>query len=495
MTKNLLHSSLIQALVAATFLLCACLGGSYYVYRCAQTSLFNTVQEYLLSAVKLAALQTNETKHTRLATSGKIHDQDYQSIVMPYHDILKTHHDIKYIYTYVIKNDQFYFIIDTELPSATQEVESANVNELYEEVTPKMRQTVREKKPFVEDEPFSDEWGTFLSAYAPIVDTHNNLKAIIGVDMQIDDYLLRLIDIRRSLIVAASTGCLLSLCVGILVYRIRSKEKSYQNELQRHKAHLELEIADYVIELQSAKEIAETSNEAKSIFLSNITHELRTPLHAILNYASIGKKRIPANDQNNIAKYFSNIHTAGDRLLNLINDLLDLSKLESGKLSYHMEEYDLARLIHDAVNGLETLIEAKRLRSQIDLHTNIIVMRLDQQRIIQVIINLLSNAIKFSPEGSTITITTQHSISVHNNQQVIRCSVQDEGNGIPENEIKSIFDAFIQSSQTRSGAGGTGLGLSICRNIIEGHQGHIWAENNPEGGATFYVELPLTHHT
>lgn len=295
----------------------------------------------------------------------------------------------------------------------------------------------------------------------------------------------------------------------LLVRTIRYslERRRMEDQLRKHREHLELEVNERTADLRKvneqlrneieerkqieqelliAKTDAESANEAKSEFLANMSHELRTPLHAILSFASFGIKKHDSAKPEKLLDYFARIKQSGKVLLALLNNLLDLAKLETGGTTFTFETTDLQTLITFVTNELDAMLSERGLSLTYDPFDFNEVVTLDADKIKQVLRNLLNNAIKFSPQGGIIDIDMCYVDSF------VRVSIRDQGPGIPQDELEAVFDKFVQSSKTKTGAGGTGLGLAICREIIAGHGGRIWAENGPEGGAVFSFEIPLS---
>lgn len=233
----------------------------------------------------------------------------------------------------------------------------------------------------------------------------------------------------------------------------------------------------------AARHAAEESSRTKSDFIANISHELRTPLQSILGFSELGMMR--GKDEPRLMGMFTDIHAAGARMLALVNDLLDVSKIASTLGVVNLERTDIRGLIGPVVQELTPQIHAKRLAVDIQLGPVPLIAKVDPVRFAQVVRNVMANAIKFAPTQTGIELSAYLT-----GEDRICVSVRDHGAGIPVAELDRIFEAFVQSSRTQDGSGGTGLGLAICKTIMDAHGGRITAENAADGGAVFRIYLP-----
>lgn len=248
-------------------------------------------------------------------------------------------------------------------------------------------------------------------------------------------------------------------------------------------------VRDITIQVKAMTAIV-AANQAKSEFLANMSHELRTPMTGILGYARLGIKRFDTLPRNKINEYFEIIQISGFRLMKLLDNVLDFSKLEVGKMQYTMRESDLLVRIHQVITELKPNAAEKGLNFVVESKGEKVAVYCDPEKIVQVLRNILFNAIKFCNSSSEIKIVSEN-IHSETERSVQRISVSNSGVAIPGNELESIFEKFIQSSATKTGAGGTGLGLAICKQIIHDHNGTIWAKNESDGKITVSFLLPV----
>ena len=224
----------------------------------------------------------------------------------------------------------------------------------------------------------------------------------------------------------------------------------------------------------------------KSDFFSSMSHELRTPLTSIKEGASLLLEGVggPLGDKQK--KLLTILAEESVRLIDLVNSLLDLSKMEAGMMVYKFEPVELASLIHKAMIEVGPLVEARKIKLEARISAGLPVVQVDSERILQAVRNLVGNAVKFTPEGGQVTV------SARGGDGALEVSVADTGPGIPEEDLTTIFEKYQQATSTGSYRfKGTGLGLALVKHIVTSHGGRVWAENELSKGSRFIFTLPL----
>jgi signal transduction histidine kinase len=238
-------------------------------------------------------------------------------------------------------------------------------------------------------------------------------------------------------------------------------------------------------EIEAKGRELEIASKHKSDFLANMSHELRTPLNAILGYTELILDKIYGDVPENIQEVLERVEKNGRHLLGLINDVLDLSKIEAGQLVLSLDDYSMKEVVHTIFTSVESLAAEKNLELQVSVAPEVAQGKGDHQRISQVFLNLVGNAIKFTEAGEVRVEATA-------SDDTFVISVSDTGPGLSEADQQMIFEEFhqVDGSSTRK-KGGTGLGLSIAKRIVEMHGGRIWVESTEGKGSTFWFTLPV----
>jgi signal transduction histidine kinase/HAMP domain-containing protein len=293
------------------------------------------------------------------------------------------------------------------------------------------------------------------------------IRALLGVPLMREGEVIGALIVRRK-----RTGAFADETVELV------KSFAAQSALAVHNARLFHEIEHKSRELEAA-------SRHKSEFLANMSHELRTPLNAVLGYAELIEDGIYGEVPAKMADVLERIQQNGRHLLGLINDVLDLSKIEAGQLTLSPVDYSMRELVLDVVSATEALAAEKKLALEVDVPPDLPRGRGDERRLTQVLMNLVSNAIKFTDAGS---VGIRASVA----EGSLLVAVTDTGVGIAPEDRERIFEEFqqVDSSSTRR-KGGTGLGLAIAKRIVELHGGRIWVESVPGQGSTFAFTLPL----
>src|ERR1700688_619269 len=268
------------------------------------------------------------------------------------------------------------------------------------------------------------------------------------------------------------------------------------DELQTRTLELEEEVSQRKQaqeELLNAKHVAEEASRAKSTFLANMSHELRTPLNAIIGYSEMLEEEARDSEDADHIGDLQKIQFAGKHLLSLINDVLDLSKIEAGKMPLHLETFDIRLMVSEIITTLQPAIEKNANTLRVRVADEVSAMRADVTKVRQILFNLLSNACKFTDHG---TIGLDVDRKLENGQDWIRFQVTDTGIGIAAKQRDNLFKEFAQADTSIARKyGGTGLGLAICYKFVQFMKGRIGVESELGKGATFTAELPVNVRT
>jgi signal transduction histidine kinase len=296
-------------------------------------------------------------------------------------------------------------------------------------------------------------------------------RAVLAVPLLREDHLLGALAVNRT-----SAGAFAPEVIELM------KTFAVQSALAIQNARLFREIEDKSRQL-------ETASRHKSEFLANMSHELRTPLNAIIGFSEVLAERLFGEVNDKQAEYLADILQSGRHLLSLINDILDLSKIEAGRMELEPTDFDLP----GAIDNTLTLVRERAQRRDIalarDIGDGLGRIRADERKVKQVLLNLLSNALKFTPEGGRIEVRA----AVHDG--VAQVSVTDNGVGIAPEDQAAVFEEFRQVGSASKKVEGTGLGLAISRKFIELHGGRIWVTSRVGAGSTFAFTLPLPGDT
>jgi len=270
-----------------------------------------------------------------------------------------------------------------------------------------------------------------------------------------------------------------------------TERKNIDVELNEYKNDLEKLVTERTKELESARNEAEKSNQAKSEFLSSMSHELRTPMNAVLGFSGLLATDTQSPLTEDQLESVELIIEGGEHLLNLIDDVLDLSEIESGHSVVNIETVDINTLI----NKIQFLIQSQAEKQGITIE-NIVAadcafkIQADKKKLKQVLLNFCSNAIKYNSENGVLTISCAKTP-----ENKLRLSVSDTGKGVPESSFPGLFEAFNRLDKANSNIQGTGIGLNICKQLVKQMGGEIGVFQNPDKGLTFWVELDETIHS
>ena len=267
--------------------------------------------------------------------------------------------------------------------------------------------------------------------------------------------------------------------------RLYEELKTFSSQLEERIQAATADLAEQNTRLQWQSRELEKANRLKSEFLASMSHELRTPINALIGYASLMLDRIYGDLTPRQEEGLNRIQGAAQHLLALINDILDLAKIEAGRMPLHLDDVGLSEIMTEITQQIEPMVKKKKLSLNVELPSSELKLHTDRTKVKQILLNLLSNAVKFTHHGGIW-------VTVSKDEEDLRFDVRDTGIGIRGVDLESIWEDFRQVDQSRTREfGGTGLGLSITRKLVDALGGHVFAESVYGKGSTFTVVLPI----
>jgi len=474
--------SLLHGILAGCTILAIASLGLFYTWHAAREGQLRAVQSELLQLARVAATQVDGDAHRTMKSNAQAGSPEHLRLLAPLVAFHKATADVIYVYTAVLQGEQIYFVLGTDyLYRAVQDdLPPDPIMEPYYTADPALRHALQFHEPAVNDHPVQEKLRSYMSAYAPFFDSRGAFVGVVGIDMWVHNLDARLATIRRAGLTAFAAVTLLSLLAGYMTFRLsltaqraRRRDRIIRRKLARAKSQAEVQA-----------ERAESGSRAKSEFLAMMSHEIRTPMNGVLGFANLLMDTRLDGEQR---EFVENIRCSGDALLTIINDVLDYSKIEAGKLSVDNMEFNLQAVCNEVRSLLQPSANAKGLALNLQFPpstTQILIG--DPVRVRQILLNLVGNAIKFTTSGSVGIEVSQV------DADRVRVSVVDTGIGVAADQLDKLFERFTQgdASITRR-YGGTGLGLAISKKLITLMGGEISAQSEPGKGSVFWFTLPL----
>ncbi|UVL28335.1 ATP-binding protein [Pseudomonas donghuensis] len=444
-------------------------GYIYYLYDETQKILTDSINSKLLHAALGASAILGDWYHDDLVDKqSKSPEQDWDAIqrLSRFNVSMGT----AFVYSVIKRDGKAYLISSSASEKEIQEQNFVRFFDPYPDASQALLDSFEHSEPTWID--YTDHWGDFRAVFVPMK-SHDGTVYVAGAEMRLAAYHQQL-----------NEESLHHIILAILVFLAFSL--LFVVDLLRMRAHLQqLQINERI--LSQAKNAAEDADRSKSRFLATMSHEIRTPMYGVIGATELLTRSPLTPEQSSL---LNTIHTSGRTLLSLIDNILDLAKIETGKLQLRPRVFEIRLLLSSSIEIIRRNIQKKPIVVEVQVSADVPRWgKTDADCLRQILINLLGNAVKFTETGTVSLIVTS---SGQGSQARLDFSIRDTGIGIPKEQQDSLFEPFAQfKAPSSQGFNGSGLGLSICKNLVEAQQGTLSFVSQPGVGSTFSFSLPM----
>ena len=456
--------------------------GLFYLWHSARAAQLEAVRTELIQLARVAATLVDGEGHRGIKSQSQAGSPEHLALLAPLVKFHQATSDIIYVYTAILDKDRIYYVLGTDyLYHIDGDHESPDpIMTPHDTPDATLRRALERHEVAVNEEPVKEPVRSYMSAYAPFFDREGRFVGVMGVDMWVRDFDARVAAIRRAGLSALAAVAMLAVLAGCVVFRLSRTAR----RARRRDGIIQARLAEAKQQAEVQARRAEEAAKAKGEFLAMMSHEIRTPMNGVMGCANLLLETQLTSEQREFAE---TVHRSGGALLTLINDVLDYSKIEAGRMTVEQIDFDLRSVCGDIPKILQPAVAERGLAIQLAYDESLPpVIRGDPARIRQVLLNLAGNAVKFTERG-TVRIEVLRA-----DADRWKINVIDSGIGITEEQFQRLFKRFSQAdSSTTRRYGGTGLGLAISKTLVELMGGSIGASSQPGVGSTFWVVLPL----